>query len=108
MGSAAAEVARKGLTDLEFAGGGIGSQERHSRHDHAVQAVAALRGLRLDKGLLNRMGSTVFGQSFQGCDRSAIEFNCRDDARSRSTVINQHGTSATLAQSATVTRSVET
>jgi hypothetical protein len=107
MGSAAAEVARKGLTDLEFARLGVGPKERHGRHDHAVQAVPALSGLRLDEGLLNWMEPTVFGQSFQGCNRSPIEFDCGDDARSRRTIINQYGTSATLTQSAAVTRSIE-
>jgi hypothetical protein len=107
MSSAAAEVTREGLTDLGFARLGIGSQERHGCHDHAVQAVPALRGLRLDKGLLNRMWSTMFGQSVQGCNRSPIEFDCGDDARSRRTIINQYGTSATLTQSAAVTRSIE-
>jgi hypothetical protein len=107
MGSAAAEVACKSPPDLAFAGVGVGSQERHGRHDHAVQAVPALSGLRLAEGLLNWLEPTVFGQSFQGCNRSPIEFDCGDDARSRRTIINQYGTSATLTQSAAVTRSIE-
>jgi hypothetical protein len=96
MGSAAAEVACKSPTDLAFAGVGVGSQERHGRHDHAVQAVPALCGLCLDKGLLNGMWPTVFGQSFKRCDRSAIEFDCWDDTRSRGTIIDQYSTSAAL------------
>ena len=107
MSSAAAEVARKGLTDLDFARFGVGPKERHGRHDHAVQAVPALSGLRLDEGLLNWMGLTVFGQSFQGCNRSPIEFDCGDDTRSRGAIINQYRTSSTLTQTTAVTRSVE-
>jgi hypothetical protein len=107
MSSAAAEVARKGLPDLEFARFGVGPKERHGRHDHAVQAVPALSGLRLDESLLNRMGLTVFGESFKRCNRSSMEFNCRNDTRSRGAIINQYGTSATLTQSTAVTRPVE-
>jgi hypothetical protein len=107
VGSAAAEVARKGLPDLEFARVGVGPKERHGRHDHAVQTVPALSGLRLDESLLNRMGPTVLGESLKRCNRSSMEFNRRNDARSRGAIINQYGASSTLTQSTAVTRSVE-
>lgn len=107
MRSAAAQVARKGLTDFDFARVGVGLKKRYSCHDHAVQAVPALRGLRLDERLLNRMGLAVFGESLESCNRSPIEFDRRDNTRSRGAMIDQYGTGAALTQSAAIPRSVQ-
>src|SRR5579872_6242547 len=55
MRSAAAEIAREFLLDLLVAGVlGLGEKCRRL-HDHAVDAIAALHGLLVDKGLLDGM-----------------------------------------------------
>ena len=53
MGTAPAEIAVQRLLDLHIGGFGSFIEQRLGRHDHAVDAVAALRGLLIDKSLLN-------------------------------------------------------
>ena len=52
MGTTAAKMTRQRVIDLLFGGLGIFVKERLSRHQHAVDAIAALHGLRVDESLL--------------------------------------------------------
>src|SRR5262249_1222507 len=68
MRAGAAEIVGERLADIRFAWILGGGQKGRRLHHHAVDAVAALGGLRLDEGLLHRM--RVFGtaQPFQRDD----------------------------------------
>jgi hypothetical protein len=52
MRAAAAQVAVKRFDDLLVVGLGVGDQQRLGRHDDAVDAIAALHRLLVNKGLL--------------------------------------------------------
>jgi len=107
MGTAPAEVARERFANVPIARSWVGSQQCHSGHDHAVQAIAALGCLRIDECLLHRVRLPLNGEALERCDRSSVEFNCRDHTSPRGPVIDQNGTGAALAQSAAVARTVE-
>src|SRR5262245_22858433 len=66
IGAAAADVAHRGV-DLGVGGLRRGPQQRVGRHQHAGLAIAALRHVDLDPGLLQRMGS-VLRKAFDGLD----------------------------------------
>ena len=53
--AAAAQVACQRLFDFGFAWIRLCIQQRLGRHDHAVGAIAALRGLFIEEGFLQRM-----------------------------------------------------
>jgi hypothetical protein len=53
MCAAAAEITRQRFSDLAVRRFGIFIQQGFARHDHAVDAVAALGRLFIDEGLLN-------------------------------------------------------
>src|SRR3546814_10671908 len=55
MRSAAAEITLQRLLDVAVARIGVFVEQRLRGHDHAVDAVAALRGLLVDEGLLDRV-----------------------------------------------------
>ena len=55
MRAAAAEIVGERLLDVGIARLLVRAQQRRRLHDHAVDAVAALRRLLVDKGLLHRM-----------------------------------------------------
>ena len=55
MRAAAAEIVGERLLDLGLARLLVLREEGRRLHDHAVDAVAALRGLFVDEGLLHRM-----------------------------------------------------
>src|SRR3546814_21148732 len=55
MRSAAAEITLQRLLDVAVARIGVFVEQRLRGHDHAVDAVAALRGLLVDEGLLARV-----------------------------------------------------
>src|SRR5438874_2829160 len=66
MGAAAAEVVGERVLDLRF-GRLLGlGEERRGFHDHAVDAIAALRRLLLDEGALHRMRLLRRAEPFQG------------------------------------------
>ena len=78
------------------------TEQPDCRNDHSRCAVAALHGARFDEGLLDRVESIVFCQTF---DRSyALACDARDlgYARTRRTPVDQHRTSSTLTFAAAV------
>src|SRR5579859_61332 len=84
----------------------VGVEQDHRLHDHAVGAVAALRRLFLNEGLLEGMELTVNGQAFErrhwliyGADWNA--------AGSHGAVADMDGARAALAQPAAKARTVE-
>lgn len=55
MRSAATKIAGERFLDVRLAWLLVNGQERRSLHNHAVDAIATLNRLLLDKGLLHRM-----------------------------------------------------
>ena len=66
IGAAAAQVGDRGV-DVGVARLGVGRQQRRRGHQHAALAVAALRHLVLDPGLLQRMRRRVRAERLRSC-----------------------------------------
>ena len=90
MGAAAAQVAGQCVLDLRVAGFGVGFQQRSRAHDHAVDAVAALHGLLVNKSLLQLVGLAVLAQAFQCGDGLACQCADRQQTRAGSHVVNMN------------------
>src|SRR5262249_8171597 len=100
MAAAPAQVVHQGLLDVGFLRMGIAVEQRLRRHDHAIGAVAALRRLLVEKGLLQRVKRCRRGQTLErGYLRT---FGARDwsHARARGGTVNDARASAALAQAA--------
>src|SRR6266852_8338202 len=70
MGSAAAEIVRQLRFDLQFRRLWVVREQGSGLHDHAVDAVAALHGLLVDEGLLDRVRMLVRTEPFERHDLS--------------------------------------
>src|SRR4051812_18046618 len=106
MRRAAAEVPVQRLADLVIGGPGIALEQRLGRHQHAVAAVAALAGLLLDEGLLQRMG-VVDGADALDRGDVALDLGKLPDARARRLPVDQNGAGAALRKPAAELRPVE-
>src|SRR5690348_2710344 len=71
MRAVTAEVITQSLQYLRFRRTLIGGEQRLGAHDHAVEAVAALRGLFLDERLLDGIGTFARAKTFQRHDVAA-------------------------------------
>ena len=107
MGPAATEIGRQRLADLRIAGIGHPGEQRLGGHHHAWDAIAALRRLLFDKGLLQGMGSIGRTQAFQGQQLATGKGRRRQQTGTHRLAIRQHRTGATLAQSAAEFRPLE-
>src|SRR4249920_1953049 len=67
ISTAAADVGDLAV-DVLIAGFGLVLQQRRDRHDHSALAVAALRHVVIDPGLLHLVQSAVLGKAFDGGD----------------------------------------
>src|SRR6185503_9748970 len=68
---------------------------------HSRRAVTALKRIVFDKRFLNRIELAVFGQALDGGDFPAIGLNGELEARFHDFAVEQHRTSAALADHAT-------
>ena len=78
MRSATAQISGKRLANRRLRWIGISIKKRFSGHDHSINAIPALCGLRLNECRLDGMRPGRGAQSFQGCDLSfsdAIDTN---------------------------------
>ena len=82
-------------------------QQRLGGHDHAVEAVAALRGLFADEGVLHRIGMIARAEAFERQNVALDAAADRDHAGARGDAVDQHGAGAALAEPAAVFRSVQ-
>ena len=64
MCATAAKIALQGCHDIGIAWIRIGAQQGFCGHDDAVDAIAALRSLHLDEGLLQAPRRLVIAQAF--------------------------------------------
>ena len=97
IGAAAADVAAHQLAD--FVGGlglAFGDQARR-RADLPGRAVAALEGVVIDEGLLQRMQRAVFGKPFDGGDLGAVLHDGEREAGIDAPSVDQDRAGAALA-----------
>src|SRR5215469_13768833 len=107
MRAAAAEIVAQRFADLSFRWSRRAQQQRLRGHDHAVEAIAALRGLLVDESLLNGIGMLASAEAFEGHDLAAFAAFDRDHARARCHAVDQHGAGSALAEPAAIFRAVQ-
>ncbi len=100
MSTATAKIASQCVFDLHIAGLGVGFEQGSRRHDHAVDAVAALDFLLIYKSLLQLAGLAILAESFQRGDVFACQRADRQQARARGHTIHMHCAGTALAQPA--------
>src|SRR5262245_53456732 len=105
-GAAAADVGDRGV-DVRVRGLGLLLQERRDRHDHARLAIAALRHVVVEPGLLHLVQLSALGEPFDRGDALAFDRAYRHRARARRLPIDVHGACAALRYAAAVFRSGE-
>src|SRR6202012_5523508 len=76
-------------------------------HDHAVETIAALRGLLGDEGILDGIGVVARAEPFERYDLAADAAFNRNDAGPRRYAVNQPRAGAALAEAAAIFRSVK-
>src|SRR5712691_9070069 len=102
--TAAADVPRHRGVDVAIGRAGLGGEQRRRGHDLAGLAIAALRHLQIDPGLLN---FSAGGGCTNGLDRrDALAGDCRDrrDARAHRLAIDMDRASAAQSEAATELR----
>src|SRR6185437_12030612 len=97
MRAAAAEIVAQRLADLSFRWSRCAQQQRLRGHDHAVEAIAALRGLLADERVLHGIGMLARAEAFECYDVAAFAPFDRDHAGARSHAVDQHGAGSALA-----------
>src|SRR5882724_8753207 len=72
------------------------------RHDHAALAIAALRNIVLDPGLLHLVQHTIGREALDRGDLLAAGFADRDAAGARRDAVDMHGAGAAFGDAATI------
>src|SRR5215475_4226087 len=75
-------------------------QQRRAGHDHAVGAVAALRGLLGNEGGLDGMGLLGGAQALYGGNAMSCSRRNRQAAGAHGAAVDMHGAGAALAKAA--------
>src|ERR1700744_1012199 len=83
------------------------NEQRLGAHDHAVETVAALRGLFRDERLLHRIGMVAGAKTFERHHLASDAAFDRNDAGACRDAADQYGAGAALAEAATIFRSVQ-
>src|SRR5271155_4199057 len=106
--AAATDVSGHGGVDVAVGWIGVGGEQGRRRHDLARLAIAALRHLQLDPGLLNPLAGRRGANSLDRGD--ALTGNCRDgrDARAHGHALEVDRAGAAQATAATEFRSAHT
>ena len=100
MGTAAAQIAGKSEPDLGLARLLVAVEQRFGQHDHAGDAVAALRRLLLNESGLQRVRPLDGAEAFERGDLQLPErADCRDAGAHRGAV-DEHHAGAALAKPA--------
>src|SRR5262245_3693150 len=98
--AATAEIVLKGIAHIVLGRSRFGVEQRLGRHDHAIDAVTALRRLLADEGALKRMRLVDRAQAFDRGDRGLSDSTDADRARTRRLALHEDGASAALAEAA--------
>src|SRR3569832_718968 len=107
MRAAAAEAVAQRFHRLLFGRMRIAREQRLCRHDHAVEAVTALRGLFGDTGFLYEIRLVACAETFERYNRAADAAFDRDHAGARRDAVDQYGAGAALAEPTAVFRAVQ-
>jgi len=107
MGAATAEVVFELVADRRFGRVRRARQQGGGRHDHAVQAIAALGGLFGNEGGLDRVQHPIGFQPLQRHDSAVPDATDRDHAGARRDAVDQNRARAALAQAATELRTIQ-
>ena len=81
VGTAAAKIAAKTLLQFFECRVRIVGQKCCRRHDESGGAIAALRCVRIDKRLLQRIELTIDGERFDRGNGQVLRIDCQDRAR---------------------------
>src|ERR1043166_8667293 len=106
-GAAPADVGDLAI-DVGVGGLRLVLQQIGDRHDHAALAVAALRHVVIDPGLLHLVQHAVLGEALDGGDLLADRLAHRKRAGARRDAVDMHGAGATLRDAAAVFGAGET
>src|SRR6478609_5434105 len=107
VSTTAAQVAGKRAAYIVFARPRIPVEKGLGRHDHAVDAVAALRCLRIDERLLNPVRPPGGPEPFERRHRLATDGGQWGDARAHGLTVDDHGARPALAETAAEARASE-
>src|SRR6266576_3427282 len=107
MRAATAQVAGQGGFDLAIGGPGSFIEKSFGRHDHAVDTVATLHCLLVDKGLLDLVHLFSCAQPFEGGDGFVLHRTDGSDAGTNRVAVHDHGASAALRQATAELGTVE-
>src|ERR1700750_3174089 len=105
--AASAQIVSKRLDDFGFGRTRRTIEQRPGAHDHAVQAIAALRGLLLDKGFLHGIRMVASAEALECEDLTSKRAIDRNDAGTRREAVDQDGAGAAFAEPAAIFRSVQ-
>src|ERR1700682_2679710 len=100
-GSASADIG-DGLVDLLVGRLRLFLEKRCHRHDHAALAIAALRNVIGDPGLLHLVQRAIAGETFDSGDLFAGGFADQDAAGAHRDAVDMDGASAALCNAAPV------
>ena len=107
MGAATTEIGRQFLADLRFAGVRDAVEQGLGGHDHAVQAVAALGRLLVNKGLLHRVRRFAAAEAFEGDDLPVHGAGQGKHTGARGHAVDDHRAGSALPQATAVFGAVE-
>ena len=102
-----AEHARHRFLNLFFAGLRILVEKRFGGQNHAAQAKSALRGILVDKGLLNGVRFFDRAQAFESRNFHALHGLDRSDAGADRLALYNHGAGSALAEAAAEFRAAQ-
>jgi len=107
MSATAAKIEAQLVSDFIVGRRWVAVKQRRYCHDHSIEAITALRGLRLDKALLNGMSRAIPGETLER--RDLVAFGKRDGnhTRTRDQTINDDCAGATFTVSATELGTIE-
>src|ERR1700704_1453324 len=100
-GAAAANIG-DGFVDVLVGGFRLLLEQGRDRHDHAALAIAALRNVLGDPGLLHLVQCAIGGQSFDGGDLLADGFRNQHAAGAHRHAVDVDGAGAALCNAATI------
>jgi hypothetical protein len=95
------------LSDIRLCSIGLVGEKSGHSDDHAVQAIATLRGLFLDESILDKVQVVNCSKAFEGHDLSSLDSACFDSARTHRTTVDKDRTRAALTKSTSVFGAVE-
>src|SRR6266545_4605802 len=103
ISAATADIPAHVLADRSVAFGMPFIHTADGRHDLSRRAIAALKGVMLDKGLLHGMQLAVRTRnSFDRCDRMILDARRKSEARQHAPTVHQHRAGAALSLVATL------